>query len=78
MVKIWPFLAKIAIFEGFWPLTSKHRYECSYFLVSRGAAGTYGLAFVRPSVCPSICPSVRSVEISKTAHRIVLIFGTKL
>ena len=44
------------------------------FLVPRGAVGTYGLAFVRPFVRSF----VRSVEISKTAHRIVLIFGTKL
>ena len=25
MVKIWPFLAKIAIFECFWPVSSKHQ-----------------------------------------------------
>ena len=38
------------------------------------AVGTYGLASVRLFVRLF----VRSVEISKTAHRIVLIFGTKL
>ena len=27
--KIWPFLAKIAVFECFWPITSKRRYESS-------------------------------------------------
>ena len=26
------FLAKIDTFESFWPITSKRRYECSYFL----------------------------------------------
>ena len=40
------------------------------FLVPRRAVGTYGLAFVRPFV--------RTLEISKTAHRIVLIFNAKL
>ena len=29
MVKIWPFLAKIAIFECFWPISSKRRYKFS-------------------------------------------------
>ena len=48
------------------------------FLVPRGAVGTYDLAFVRPFVRPFVRSFVRSVEISKTAHRIVLIFGTKL
>ena len=33
MAKIWPFLAKIYSFEGFWPLTSKLRYESPKFLV---------------------------------------------
>ena len=28
------FLAKIASFESFWPITSKHRYESSYFFGS--------------------------------------------
>ena len=29
VAKIWPFLAKIDSFKGFWPLTSKRRYESS-------------------------------------------------
>ena len=29
MVKIWPFLAKIAIFECFWSISSKRRYKFS-------------------------------------------------
>ena len=33
MAKIWSFVAKIDSFEGFWPLTSKCRYESSLFLV---------------------------------------------
>ena len=44
------------------------------FLVPLRAVGTYGLAFVRPSVRPC----VRSAEISKSIHRNFLIFGTKL
>ena len=35
MVKIWPFLAKIAIFECFWPISSKRRYKFSQFLVRK-------------------------------------------
>ena len=31
MVKIWPFLAKIAIFECFWPISFKHHYKFSWF-----------------------------------------------
>ena len=58
MVKIWPFLAKIAIFECFWPISSQRRYEFT-FLVPRSAVGTYGLASVRPFVRPSVRPCVR-------------------
>ena len=35
-------------------------------------------AFVHSCVRPCVCPCIRSSEISKSVHRIFLIFGTKL
>ena len=50
-------------------LTSKFWTRFGPFLVPRSAVGTYGLAFVRPSVRPFVRSSVRPAEISKFVHK---------